>query len=334
MDLSDFEKKAKDSMRKIFEAVGVPPEKGFSELEAKKYLNGLVQTGMKLGIPGIMKYNETSYHERMVWSVEDFFRRADRNHDGLVTLEEAFNAVANRLKLEDRAPGELEMCLHSLEQFCDILVAKAAKNGKERVQEVRELFKSAFDLHDKDKNGVLDLEEMRAGGMQFIGASVAKYRPDDGWTTEIEMMVSNVLEETNKTEEGKVSFEEGFAYCLKRLTQGQDPESFFDGVCPILYCLYTMTIELYLGGHLTPKNVPGALGTAAIKAADGGCDRKAGLRALLVSEVLLELCVAYGVEECKDLLLLEEDDIKNKMGCKPIQAKKLTAIIKQYREQC
>eukprot|EP00286_Rhodomonas_abbreviata_P009834 CAMPEP_0181342328 /NCGR_PEP_ID=MMETSP1101-20121128/30936_1 /TAXON_ID=46948 /ORGANISM="Rhodomonas abbreviata, Strain Caron Lab Isolate" /LENGTH=211 /DNA_ID=CAMNT_0023453767 /DNA_START=52 /DNA_END=683 /DNA_ORIENTATION=- len=211
MDLSDFEKKAKDSMRKIFEAVGVPPEKGFSELEAKKYLNGLVQTGMKLGIPGIMKYNETSYHERMVWSVEDFFRRADRNHDGLVTLEEAFNAVANRLKLEDRAPGELEMCLHSLEQFCDILVAKAAKNGKERVQEVRELFKSAFDLHDKDKNGVLDLEEMRAG-MQFISAMFAKYHSGEAIPPDVlEQMISDFLEGTNKTEEGKVSFEEGFA---------------------------------------------------------------------------------------------------------------------------
>lgn len=327
---AQFEVKAKAAMRKVFDAVGVDPDKGFTQEQATNHLNGLVQSGLKLNIPGIAKYDRnTSRGQVWALSVEEFFGRLDDNHDGRVSLDEVWDDLGKHWC------GVLgpEVGTHVIDDFCETISSKAAMNGKTRLQEVTELLKSAFDFHDKDRNGVLDMEEMRAG-MVFFGAMMANIRhlghiPSSG--PEREEFIMTVLQEVKKTDEGKITFDNALAFILPKIINlfaargpgrgcNYTPEEFFDSIDIVCYCLLCGAMANYLGGQYKRENVPGALGTAGIKAA--------GLREVLNSDHLFELCQAYGVESWQDLLLLEKDDISSKMGLKPIQARKLAVIIK------
>ncbi len=114
------------------------------------------------------------------------------------------------------------------------------------------LLKKAFDKCDVNGNGVLDLEEMRAGC--FVMAKSIATMPgqlvDSEMLNEIESSLDEFLASSTDGS-GKVSFNDMLAVALPGLCEGNNPAEFFANIdlCVTL-CMFStinMQIDMYLG---------------------------------------------------------------------------------------
>lgn len=238
--MATFEEKCKAAMTKVFDAVGADPVTGMSKEQVKTHLLHLVATGTSL--PGIHMPDDPE--AAIDQNLEAMFFDADADKNGLLTLDEIW--AKQGPDMNSMPPEVQTQVLMMVEMYCDLLAGVKEKSGAERFEDVRNKLKSAFDAVDKNGNGVLDKEELKAGCMEMAkGISKMSGMPVESMESEMNESVDNLLASIPG---GNVTFDAMFALAMPGICQGQDPATFFSSLDPVMYQTINLQIDMYLGG--------------------------------------------------------------------------------------
>ncbi len=259
---NEFTKELKEAVIKVFVAAGVQ-ETGFNKEGMVKYLLGLMQAGKMPDAPPWPSNDHFRIAEitsDICGSVDEMFSNGDNNYDGIVNTGEAFDFILEKVLQANGVNSSADLvdqkkmyALHAIRMYSDMMSGAAAASGEDKLNQVKDKLKKAFDKCDVNGDGVLDREEMKSGCL-VIAKSIAEMCPGmpGGEDSELQDALDGFIAESCP-DGGKISFDAMLAVALSNLCDcdpGEDPVEFFAKIDLCMFITINMQIDMYLGGLL------------------------------------------------------------------------------------